>query len=326
MLDDEPAARSRGRRPAPRALMDVLDPSSTRGARASTAARCSRSCCSARFCGALGFWVTTFRLSYAAESLAHGMLPGLVLAALAGAAAAARRGRRASRPRRAGRARRPRRAVGADTATAVAVTGLLGLGGLLALAPEAPAAARGAAVRRPARRDRRRPDRGRGARLLGGAALVGAAPPARRASRSTPPAPRALGVRPGRGAARPALPARGRARRRRAGPRAACWCSPCSWRRRSRCARHCAQPGARVVAGGGAWPSLAGVAGIYASHHLGTAAGASVALALCAVAGVGAATAGGRPGPDATRGPAGCEARPRSARARRRRRRSSSRR
>ena len=36
-------------------------------------------------CGALGFWVTAFRLSYPAESLAHGMLPGLVLAALAGA-------------------------------------------------------------------------------------------------------------------------------------------------------------------------------------------------------------------------------------------------
>ena len=33
-------------------------------------------------CGALVFWVPSFRLSYPAESLAHGLLPGLVLAAL----------------------------------------------------------------------------------------------------------------------------------------------------------------------------------------------------------------------------------------------------
>src|ERR671920_759055 len=37
------------------------------------------------FCGALGFWIVTERLAYSAESLSHGMLPGLVLAALAGA-------------------------------------------------------------------------------------------------------------------------------------------------------------------------------------------------------------------------------------------------
>ena len=37
------------------------------------------------FCGALGFWVLSERLAYAGESLSHGMLPGLVLAALAGA-------------------------------------------------------------------------------------------------------------------------------------------------------------------------------------------------------------------------------------------------
>ena len=33
--------------------------------------------------GALGCWVVAYELSYAAESLAHGLLPGLVLAALA---------------------------------------------------------------------------------------------------------------------------------------------------------------------------------------------------------------------------------------------------
>src|SRR5215207_1898399 len=35
------------------------------------------------FCGALGFWVVTERLAYSAESLSHGLLPGLALAALA---------------------------------------------------------------------------------------------------------------------------------------------------------------------------------------------------------------------------------------------------
>jgi hypothetical protein len=36
-------------------------------------------------CGPLGVWVLLYRQSYAAESLSHGMLPGLVLAALVGA-------------------------------------------------------------------------------------------------------------------------------------------------------------------------------------------------------------------------------------------------
>jgi ABC-type Mn2+/Zn2+ transport system permease subunit len=89
-------------------------------------------------CGPLGVWVVTFRQAYAAESLAHAMLPGLVGAALLGiplllggalgllvgalAVAAAGRDER----------------LGPDTAVAVAVTGLFGLGTLLALAPEAP--------------------------------------------------------------------------------------------------------------------------------------------------------------------------------------------
>ena len=37
-------------------------------------------------CGPLGVWILLYRQSYAAESISHGMLPGLVLAALAGAA------------------------------------------------------------------------------------------------------------------------------------------------------------------------------------------------------------------------------------------------
>ena len=36
-------------------------------------------------CGPLAFWIVSEQLSYAAESLAHGLLPGLVIASLAGA-------------------------------------------------------------------------------------------------------------------------------------------------------------------------------------------------------------------------------------------------
>jgi ABC-type Mn2+/Zn2+ transport system permease subunit len=89
--------------------------------------------------GPLGVWVLLHRQSYAAESLAHGMLPGLVVAALAGAplllgatggvlvAAAA--------IALAGRDER----LGGDAGVAVAVTGLFGLGALLALSPDVPA-------------------------------------------------------------------------------------------------------------------------------------------------------------------------------------------
>ena len=90
------------------------------------------------FCGALGFWVLSERLAYAGESLSHGMLPGLVLAALAGAPLllGAAGGALVAAGLIALAARDAR--VGPDTGTAVAVTGLVGLGSLLALAPEAP--------------------------------------------------------------------------------------------------------------------------------------------------------------------------------------------
>jgi ABC-type Mn2+/Zn2+ transport system permease subunit len=89
--------------------------------------------------GALGCWVLLFGLAYPAESLAHAVLPGLVLAALLGlplllggaaglvvAALAMALARRAPRTE-------------PDTAVAVVVTALLGLGALLALAPATPA-------------------------------------------------------------------------------------------------------------------------------------------------------------------------------------------
>ncbi len=88
--------------------------------------------------GGLSFWVTSFRLSYTAESLAHGLLPGAVLAALVGVplAAGAGAGVVLAALLVAAVARDER--VGVEAATAVAVTGLLGLGALLALAPESP--------------------------------------------------------------------------------------------------------------------------------------------------------------------------------------------
>jgi ABC-type Mn2+/Zn2+ transport system permease subunit len=90
------------------------------------------------FCGALGFWVVSERLAYGAESLSHGLLPGLALAGLADAPLllGAAGGAVVAAVLIALAARDPR--AGADTGTAVAVTGLVGLGALLALAPDAP--------------------------------------------------------------------------------------------------------------------------------------------------------------------------------------------
>jgi ABC-type Mn2+/Zn2+ transport system permease subunit len=88
--------------------------------------------------GALGCWVVLYRLSYAAESLAHSTFPGLVLAAIAGvplllggtpaivvAALAI-----------AVVSRVP--GIGREVAVGVVVTTLFGLGVLLALSPESP--------------------------------------------------------------------------------------------------------------------------------------------------------------------------------------------
>jgi ABC-type Mn2+/Zn2+ transport system permease subunit len=89
-------------------------------------------------CGALGFWIVTEQLAYSAESLSHGLLPGLVLAALAGAPLllGAAGGALVAAALIAFAARDAR--IGPDTGTAIAVTGLVGLGALLALAPDAP--------------------------------------------------------------------------------------------------------------------------------------------------------------------------------------------
>ena len=90
-------------------------------------------------CGPLGVWVVLYRQSYAAESISHAALPGLVLAALTaiplgvgaaiGLAVAALCVAAATRIR----------TVSPDVAVAVAVTTLFGLGTLLALSPSVPA-------------------------------------------------------------------------------------------------------------------------------------------------------------------------------------------
>jgi ABC-type Mn2+/Zn2+ transport system permease subunit len=88
--------------------------------------------------GLLGCWVVFYEMSYSAESLAHALFPGLVVAALlglplllgagAGIVGAALAVGLAARTR----------GIDADTAVAVVVTGLFGLGVLLALSATSP--------------------------------------------------------------------------------------------------------------------------------------------------------------------------------------------
>jgi ABC-type Mn2+/Zn2+ transport system permease subunit len=89
--------------------------------------------------GTLGCWIIFYNLSYSTESLAHALLPGLVLAALAGIPLilGGAAGLAVAAVAIAAAARTP--AIGRDTAVAVVVTALLGLGALLALSPDTPA-------------------------------------------------------------------------------------------------------------------------------------------------------------------------------------------
>jgi ABC-type Mn2+/Zn2+ transport system permease subunit len=89
--------------------------------------------------GALGCWLVLYELSYSAESLAHALLPGLVVAALTGLplVLGGAAGLLVAAAGVAAASRAP--AVGRDTAVAAVVTALLGLGVLLALSPAVPA-------------------------------------------------------------------------------------------------------------------------------------------------------------------------------------------
>lgn len=245
-------------------------------------------------CGALSFWVTSYRLSYPAESLAHGLLPGLVLASLAGVplvlgglggvAVAAGLVALAGRDPR----------VGPDSATAVVVTGMFGLGALLALSPDAPPRLEELLFGDPL---------GVSDSELLGAALLAAAGAGALAALHRPlcavafdsPGAGALGVRPGTvrlglfmllalavGVAVQALGSL---------LVLAVLVAPAV-----AVGRHARTP-ALAMAGGAAVAAAAGLAGLYGSFHLGSAAGASVAVALCAAAAAGAALPGRlRPG------------------------------
>jgi ABC-type Mn2+/Zn2+ transport system permease subunit len=236
-------------------------------------------------CGPLGFWVLSFRLTYAAESLAHGLLPGLVAAALlgvpllggaaAGVALAAALIAWAARDER----------IGPDTATAVVVSGMVGLGALLALSPDAPQrldellfgdplavgdgdlAAAGALL------------------LLGGAALVALHRPLSAVAFDSSGAG-SLGLRPAlvRLAALALLAAAVAVAAQGLGNLLvlAVLVAPAAAVR-----RRAASP-ARGMLEAAAVAILAGVLGVYASFHFGSAAGASVALTLCGAAGLGA--------------------------------------
>ena len=156
--------------------------------------------------GPLGVWVLLHRQAYAAESLSHGLLPGLVLAALAGLplvlGAAGGALVAAGAIALAGRDER----IGADIGVAVAVSALFGLGAMLALAPDAPP---------------------RLEELLFGDLLGSRAPTSPPPARSRWPSPRRSPGPTGRWRSRPSIaPPRARwARRRRAGrPRCSrCW-------------------------------------------------------------------------------------------------------
>jgi ABC-type Mn2+/Zn2+ transport system permease subunit len=88
--------------------------------------------------GALGCWVVLYEFSYAAESLAHSIFPGLVIATLAGVplllGAAPAIVLAALAIALAGRVP----GVGRDVAVAVVVTTMFGTGVLLALSPDSP--------------------------------------------------------------------------------------------------------------------------------------------------------------------------------------------
>lgn len=242
--------------------------------------------------GALGFWVLRFGLTYGAESLAHGLLPGLVIAAVAGfplllgaaigiAAAAVLLATAAGDER-----------AGPDTGTAVVVTGMLGLGGLLAFSPDVPprlgellfgdplSISGGDLV-------------AAGAVAAGGGLALAALHRPLAAVAFDSAGAATLGLRPGLVrlgllallAATVAVGARGFGNLLVL----AVLVAPAIAVR-----RHASTPAAAMRAGA-LVAAAAGMAGLYASHHLSIAAGGAIALALCAAAAIGAVAPARRP-------------------------------
>jgi ABC-type Mn2+/Zn2+ transport system permease subunit len=238
------------------------------------------------FCGALGFWVVTERLAYAAESLSHGLLPGLVIAALAGASLllGAAGGAVVAAGLLALAARDER--IGPDTGTAVAVTGLVGLGALLALEPEAPQRLDELLFGDPLGVSDGELAAAAALAVAGGTTLIALHRPLC-AVAFDPSGAAAAGLRPGLVrlallgllAAAIAVAARGLGALL---VLAVLVAPPVAVAGRAR------TPARAMLAAGGV-AVLAGLVGIEVSFHAGSAAGASVALALCLAAALGAA-------------------------------------
>jgi len=229
--------------------------------------------------GAIGCWVVLYELSYAAESLAHSIFPGLVLAAIAGvplllgatpaiviAALAIALASRAPGTSR-------------DVGVAVVVTTMFGLGVLLALSPDSPPGIEALLfgdILGPADSD-----------LIAAAALAALVPAALRlghhrllASGFDRGSARALGLSPGlieAGllvllAATTVVAVQGLGNLLvvavLVGPAAA--------------ARQLTRRIVPMLLGSAAIAVLAGIAGLYVSYYAGTAGGASIALAIFA--------------------------------------------
>jgi ABC-type Mn2+/Zn2+ transport system permease subunit len=225
------------------------------------------------------------RLAYAAESLSHGLLPGLVLAALAGAPLllGAAGGVTVAAVLIAVAARDQR--IGPEGATGVVVTGLVGLGALLALSPDSPQRLEELLFGDPLGVSDSDLVAAAVLAAAGGLALAALHRPLSATAFDADGAT-ALGLRPvlvrlallGLVAAAVAVAVQGLG----ALLSLALLVAPALAVRRR------AASAGRALVLGAAVGALGGVAGIYLSYHAGTAAGASVALALCLAAAVGA--------------------------------------
>lgn len=229
--------------------------------------------------GALGCWVVLYRLSYAAESLAHSIFPGLVLATLAGVPLLLGAGPAIAIAAAAIVAISRVPGVSREVAVAVVVTTLFGVGVLLALSPDSPPGLQGLLFG-----DILGPSDGD---LIAAAALVlvvvaGLALfyPRLLAVGFDPGGARALGVRPGATeavlvallAAAIVVAVQGLGNLLVVavfvGPAAA--------------ARELTERAVPMMLAAAAIAVLGGMAGLYCSYYLGTAGGASVALAILA--------------------------------------------
>jgi ABC-type Mn2+/Zn2+ transport system permease subunit len=230
--------------------------------------------------GALGCWVVLYRLSYAAESLAHSIFPGLVLATLAGVPLLLGAGPAIALAALAIVLISRVPGVSREVAVGVVVTTLFGLGVLLALSPDSPPGLQGLLFG-----DILGPTDGDllAAAILAVLVIAGLAlsHPRLLAVGFDPGAARAMGVRPGRVeaalvvllAAAIVVAVQGLGNLLVVavfvGPAAA--------------ARELTERAAPMTMLAVGFAVAAGLVGLYCSYYLGTAGGASVALAILAL-------------------------------------------